>query len=66
MMPVYFVRRNTLLSGRKRWVLFPPYLSKKQVKGKHHFKRGMDDDPVHWFVEVLPKIRQELGHSGSD
>ena len=38
--------------GRKRWVLFPPYLSRKTVKGRHYFPKGMDDDPVHWFAEV--------------
>ena len=27
-----FTYRNTLIVGKKRWVLFPPYISKSIVK----------------------------------
>ena len=35
---------NTLLVGRKQWVLFPPHLTKKFVKGARHIRKGEDDE----------------------
>ncbi len=37
---------NTLLVGRKRWVLFPPETDKDVVKGKMFMKKGEDDEPI--------------------
>lgn len=57
---------NTLLVGRKRWVLFPPHLHKSVVNGKKHVKRGEDDEAVNYFMDLLPRIKranspEELG-----
>ena len=46
---------NTLLSGRKRWVLFPPDTDKDVVKGKMFMKKGEDDEPI-----VRPHARAHL------
>jgi hypothetical protein len=41
-------------------VIFHPDLKKKMVKGDHHFKKGEDDEPIHWFARVLPKIIEDV------
>lgn len=48
---------NTLISGRKRWVLFPPGVAKQVVKGKEVIKKGEDDEAVHFFTDLLPRIK---------
>lgn len=30
---------NTLIAGRKRWVLFPPHFTREFVKGRHHVRK---------------------------
>ena len=57
---------NTLLHGRKRWAVFPPHIAKRVVKGAHHVCPSKDDEPINWFVDVLPKIRQEAAENGTD
>lgn len=37
---------NTVLSGRKLWVLFPPHVDKHIAKGKEMVRDGEDDEPV--------------------
>lgn len=49
---------NTLLVGRKRWVLFPPDVSKHIVKGKNHVRKGEDDEAVNYFMDILPRIKR--------
>ena len=48
---------NTLIHGRKRWVLFPPGANKKLVKGKKMVLRGEDDEAIDYFVNMLPRIK---------
>ena len=55
---------NTLIVGKKRWVLFPPHLSKSTVKGKALIKKGEDDEAVHYFTTILPRIRKAAVSSG--
>jgi len=55
---------NTLIVGKKRWVLFPPYLSKNTVKGKGLIKKGEDDEAVHYFTTILPRIQEAAAKSG--
>lgn len=55
---------NTLIVGKKRWVLFPPYLSKSTVKGKGLIKKDEDDEAVHYFTTILPRIKNEALKSG--
>ena len=50
---------NTLLRGRKRWILFPPETSKTLVKGKHHKLPGEDDEAIDYFLKMLPRIKAE-------
>lgn len=50
---------NTLLSGRKRWVVFSPSTPKSIVKGKKYIKRGDDDEAISYFSNVLPQIRKD-------
>jgi len=54
---------NTLIYGRKRWVLFPPSFSREEVKGRHHVRKsaGEDDEAIDWFNNVLPRIKTEIG-----
>ena len=50
---------NTLIRGRKRWILFPPETPQKLVKGKHHVKPHEDDEAIDWFLKILPRIKAE-------
>lgn len=49
---------NTLLVGKKRWVLFPPHVPKPVVKGKGLISKHEDDEAIHYFTFILPRIRQ--------
>jgi histone arginine demethylase JMJD6 len=49
---------NTLLSGRKRWVLFPPHVPKSIVKGKGLIGKHEDDEASHYFMTILPRIKR--------
>ncbi len=55
---------NTLIVGKKRWVLFPPHVPKSVVKGKGHIKKHEDDEAVHYFTFILPRIRKAAISSG--
>ncbi len=54
---------NTLLAGRKRWVLFEPGTSKKVATGSQLVKPGEDDEAINYFVDILPRIRQTYPHA---
>ena len=62
--PLHTSAWNTVVSGRKLWVLFPPSTSKRLVKGKHHIRKGGDDEPVHYFNEILPHVKEECRAKG--
>ncbi len=47
---------NTLLVGRKRWVLFPPHLEKRIVKAKDLVFPGEDDEASNYFCDLLPRL----------
>ncbi|TDH70224.1 hypothetical protein CCR75_003976 [Bremia lactucae] len=49
---------NTLIVGRKRWILFPPHLPKHIVNGKKHVRGNEDDEAVNYFMDLLPRIKQ--------
>jgi histone arginine demethylase JMJD6 len=55
---------NSLLVGRKRWVLFPPEAGKRLSKGRHHMAKGDDDEASNYFSFMLPKIRKEAEENG--
>ena len=48
---------NTVISGRKRWVLFPPEVSKQEAKGIDVRKKGEDDEAINYFVDFIPRMR---------
>lgn len=49
---------NTLVHGVKRWVLFPPHVSKSIVKGRRLILPGEDDEAIHYFTTVLPRMKR--------
>eukprot|EP00977_Amphora_coffeiformis_P030379 scaffold46594_cov199-Amphora_coffeaeformis.AAC.1 len=49
---------NTLLVGKKQWVLFPPHVPKHVVKGKGLIAKHEDDEAIHYFTTILPRIKQ--------
>lgn len=53
---------NTLLCGRKRWVLFPPGTPRDIAKGKTVIQPGEDDEAVNYFVDQLPRIRERYAN----
>nr|CCA22232.1 histone arginine demethylase putative [Albugo laibachii Nc14] len=54
---------NTLISGRKRWVLFPSKVGKEVVQGKEFIKSGEDDEAINYFSTILPRIKKAYGHN---
>lgn len=50
---------NTLIVGQKRWVLFPPHVSKSIVKGSGLVRSDEDDEAVHYFSFILPRIKRK-------
>lgn len=48
---------NAVTHGAKRWVLFEPGTSKRLVKGKDLLQKGEDDEAVHYFDFILPRIK---------
>ncbi|KAL3658618.1 hypothetical protein V7S43_016502 [Phytophthora oleae] len=49
---------NTLIVGRKRWVLFPPHVPKNLVSGKRHVRGDEDDEAVNYFMDLLPRLKR--------
>ena len=52
---------NTVLRGRKRWVLFPPSTLKRVAKALDVIEKGEDDEAVNYFVDFLPRLRMKYG-----
>jgi histone arginine demethylase JMJD6 len=52
---------NTVIRGRKRWVLFPPGTPRSIVKGLDVILKGEDDEAINYFVDILPRIRKKYG-----
>ena len=50
---------NTLLHGQKRWVLFPPHVPKRIVKGRGLIRSDEDDEAIHYFMFILPRIKRK-------
>ena len=57
---------NTLIIGKKRWVLFPPHLSKSVVKGYKQTRKGEDDEAIHYFTTILPRIKKAAKNNPDD
>lgn len=56
---------NTLLYGRKQWVLFEPGVPREVVKGKDLVRKeeGEDDEPIDYFTKILPRIKARGGEA---
>jgi histone arginine demethylase JMJD6 len=50
---------NTLIVGQKRWVLFPPNVRSKIYKGKGLVRDDEDDEAIHYFMYILPRIKRK-------
>ena len=55
---------NTLVHGVKRWVLFPPHVPKSVVKGRKLILPGEDDEAIHYFTTILPRMKRKAAASG--
>ena len=51
---------NTSVQGHKRWILIPPAdgLYKKFARGKHLMKKGEDDEAIHYFDFIWPRLKE--------
>ena len=47
---------NALISGRKRWVLFPPDVPRDIVRPRMWRRPGEDDEPIDYFNTLLPRL----------
>ena len=47
---------NAVTHGRKRWVLFEPHVSKPIARGRKYKVKGEDDEAIHYFDYLLPRI----------
>lgn len=50
---------NTLIVGKKLWVLFHPDAAKPAVKGEHLRQKGEDNEAATYFARVLPRMIAE-------
>jgi len=50
---------NTVLSGRKRWVLFPPGTPKRIAKAKDVILAKEDDEAVNYFIDFIPRLKEK-------
>jgi histone arginine demethylase JMJD6 len=50
---------NTVIKGRKLWVLFPPNTSKTIAKGLDVILKNEDDEAINYFVDLLPRIKEK-------
>ena len=49
---------NTVIRGRKRWVLFPPETPRSIAKALDVIRSGEDDEAINYFVTFLPRLRE--------
>ena len=49
---------NAVTMGVKRWVLFEPQEDKTLVKARKYKQKGEDDEAIHYFDFLLPRMRQ--------
>lgn len=55
---------NTSLMGHKRWLLIEPGegITKRFVRGRHLTKFEEDDEAIHYFDFILPRLKEKEGH----
>jgi histone arginine demethylase JMJD6 len=56
---------NTLIAGKKRWVLVPPDVPRATALASDLVKRGgdagEDDEAIDYFTRVLPRLKERQG-----
>ena len=50
---------NAVTHGVKRWVLFEPTADRALVKGRKYKLKGEDDEAIHYFDFLLPRLRND-------
>lgn len=50
---------NTVVSGRKLWVLFPPGTPKSVVKAKKQLLANEDDEAINYFIDLIPRLKRD-------
>eukprot|EP00457_Paulinella_chromatophora_P006904 gb/GEZN01006924.1/.p1 GENE.gb/GEZN01006924.1/~~gb/GEZN01006924.1/.p1 ORF type:complete len:488 (-),score=84.98 gb/GEZN01006924.1/:118-1581(-) len=48
---------NTLIRGRKLWILMHPHALKAFVKGEDLREKGEDGEAITWFMKTVPRIK---------
>jgi len=54
---------NTLLAGRKLWLLLPPETSRKMAKASDVMTKEDDDEAINHFLDLLPRKRAKYDNS---
>lgn len=52
---------NTVVSGRKRWILFPPGTPREIAKCTDVRRKGEDDEAINYFIDLVPRLRAKHG-----
>lgn len=50
--------------GHKRWLLIAPSsdINKRLVRGRHLISKDEDDEAIHYFDFILPRVKHYEGH----
>jgi histone arginine demethylase JMJD6 len=48
---------NTVIVGKKRWVIFPPETAKSTCEAAGLFEEGEDDEAGNYFMKVLERLK---------
>ena len=46
-----------MLVGRKRWCIFRPELSRKEVFGNGRKSMPKEEEAIHWFSDIFPTLK---------
>jgi histone arginine demethylase JMJD6 len=60
--PIGTAAWNAVTHGIKRWVLFEPHEDRSLVKGRKYKQKGEDDEAIHYFDYILPRVREANPH----
>jgi histone arginine demethylase JMJD6 len=55
--PIGTAAWNAVTTGYKRWVLFEPHEDRALVKARRYRRKGEDDEAIHYFDLLLPRMR---------
>ena len=52
---------NASVMGHKRWIMIPPApgITKKLVRGRHLTEKHEDDEAIHYFDFILPRLKKD-------